>query len=384
MTQQATEKAKPEAATLGTRRRELTKAEQYYAASQWQLIRWKFFRHKLAVVSLGILIVLYTIAIFAPFFSPYDRSQQTNLVYSPPTRVHFMHEGQFIGPFVYGVTSEVDPATYQRNYVPDPEQIYKLEFFTRSWSYKLWGFIPSNLHLFGVQEGGQVFLLGSDDLGRDLFSRVVQASTISLSIGLVGVFISFVLGCILGGLSGFYGGVLDNVIQRVIEFLISLPTLPVWMALSAAVPQEWSQIQVYFMITIILSLQGWTGLARVVRGKLLELREEDYVVAAHVAGTSDWKIITQHLLPGFSSYLIVSITLAIPGMILGETALSFIGLGLRPPTVSWGVLLQQAQNVRTITVNPWMLTPALVVILTVLALNFVGDGLRDAADPYVT
>lgn len=369
--------------TLFGGRRKLTQAEKYYAASQWQLIRWKFFRHKLAMVGLVTLIFLYFGAVFAPFLSPHEKLFTSNLVYSPPQMFRIIHEGKLTGPFVYGIKGEVDPDTYQRTFVEDKTKIYKLLFFSHGWEYKLFGFIPSDLHLWQVEEGGLLYLFGSDDLGHDLFSRVLQASTISLSIGLVGVFLSFVLGCILGGLSGYYGGTLDTIIQRVIEFLISLPTLPVWMALSASVPQEWGQIQVYLIITVILSLQGWCGLARVVRGKLLELREEDYVIAAQVSGTSDWNIITQHLLPGFASYLIVSITLSIPGMILGETALSFIGLGLRPPTVSWGVLLQQAQNVRTITVNPWLLIPAIVIIITVLAFNFVGDGLRDAADPYV-
>lgn len=364
-------------------RRELTKAEKFYAASQWQLIRWKFGQHKLAVFSLWLLIIYYLVALFSPFFSPYEKLLKTDYVHMKPMGVHFFHEGRFIGPFVYGIEKDIDPVSYQRIYTEDTTQIYRIKFFVKTWPYKLWGLIPSQLHLFGVEEGGFLFLLGTDDIGHDLFSRLLQASSISLSIGLVGVALSFVLGCILGGISGYYGGVVDTVIQRVIEFLIALPTLPIWMALSAAVPNTWNQVQVYLIITVILSITGWCGLARVVRGKLLELREEDYVIAAQVSGTSDWQIILTHLLPGFASYLIVSITLAIPGMILGETALSFIGLGLRPPTVSWGVLLQQAQNVRTITVNPWLLTPAVAVIIAVLAFNFVGDGLRDAADPYV-
>jgi len=364
-------------------RRKLTQAEKYYAASQWQLIRWKFGRHKLAVVSLVVLVILYTVAFCAPFFTPYNGAVKSDYVNHPPMGIHFTHEGRLTWPFVYGIKKDVDPNTYQRIFTDDPSTTYRLKFFIKGWEYKLFGLIPGNLHFFGVEKGGYLFLFGSDDLGHDVFSRVVQASTISLSIGLVGVFLSFILGCILGGISGFYGGVADTAIQRVIEFLISLPNLPVWMALSAAVPNTWSQVRVYLIITVILSITGWCGLARVVRGKLLELREEDYVVAAQVAGTSDWSIILNHLLPGFASYLIVSITLAIPGMILGETALSFIGLGLRPPTISWGVLLQQAQNVRTITIYPWLLTPAIVVIITVLAFNFVGDGLRDAADPYV-
>jgi peptide/nickel transport system permease protein len=241
--------------------------------------------------------------------------------------------------------------------------------------------IPTDIHLFGVEEG-TVFLFGTDEWGRDLFSRILHAARISLSIGLVGIAVSFILGCLLGGLSGFFGGTTDLIIQRVIELLLSIPTIPFWMALAAALPMDWTTIQVYFAITIILALRGWTNLARVVRGKLLSLREEDFVVAAKLCGVGEWKIIATHLLPSFMSYLIVSLTLSVPYMILGETSLSFLGLGLRPPAVSWGVLLQQAQSIRVVAINPWLLIPAIFVIVTVLAFNFVGDGLRDAADPY--
>ena len=248
--------------------------------------------------------------------------------------------------------------------------------------YRLWGLIETDRHLFGVAAPGVIYLLGTDDLGRDMLARVLHAGRISLSIGLLGVAFSFVLGLLFGGLSGYYGGAVDLVIQRVVEFLISIPQIPLWMALSAALPANWPPLRVYFGITLILSIVGWTGLARVVRGKLLELRESDFVMAARVAGALDGAIIRRHLLPSFMSYLIVSLTLAVPGMILGETALSFLGLGLRPPVVSWGVLLQKAQNLRTVALHPWLLIPAGFVVVTVLAFNFLGDGLRDAADPY--
>jgi peptide/nickel transport system permease protein len=260
--------------------------------------------------------------------------------------------------------------------------IYPINFFVQGAEYKFLGLVDTNLHLFGVAEGGTIFLLGTDELGRDLFSRILYGGAISLSIGLLGVFASFILGAVLGGISGYYGGIIDVIVQRVIEFLLSMPTIPLWMALSVAVPIDWPPTRVYFAITLILSLRGWCGLARVVRGKLLELREEDFVMAAQLQGANDGRIILRHMLPSFLSYLIVDMTLAIPGMILGETALSFLGLGLRPPVVSWGVLLQKATNVRTVATFPWLMWPAVAVILVVLGFNFMGDGLRDAADPY--
>ncbi len=273
-------------------------------------------------------------------------------------------------PFVYAVRGEVDMESLRRRYAEDTSRRYPLSLLVRGEPYRLWGLIETDRHLFGVEAPGVVYLFGTDD-GR-----------ISLSIGLLGVAFSFVLGLLFGGLSGYYGGAVDLVIQRVVEFLISIPQIPLWMALSAALPANWPPLRVYFGITLILSIIGWTGLARVMRGKLLELREADFVMAARVAGALDGAIIRRHLLPSFMSYLIVSLTLAVPGMILGENALSFLGLGLRPPVVSWGVLLQKAQNLRTVALHPWLLIPAGFVVVTVLAFNFLGDGLRDAADPY--
>jgi peptide/nickel transport system permease protein len=364
--------------------KERSAEERYYAASQSQLIWRKFRRHRLAVVSAVVLSFLYMIALTFEFWAPYTPMEQhQSFLNAPPMSIHlFDSEGNFRGPFVYGLTGTLDLETFTRGYEDDESQIYPIRFFVEGSEYRFWGLFPANLHFFGAEGDGQIFLLGTDSLGRDLFSRILAGSRISLTIGLVGVFLSFVLGCLLGGISGYFGGTVDLIIQRVIDFLISIPTTPLWMALSAAVPANWSPIRVYFAITIILSIIGWAGLARVVRGKLLELRENDYVTAAKLSGGGDLWIIIDHMLPGFISYLIVHVTLAIPNMILGETALSFLGLGIQPPAVSWGTLLQNAQNVRSIAVYPWMLTPALFVIAAVLLFNFVGDGLRDAADPY--
>ena len=274
-----------------------------------------------------------------------------------------------------------DPVSWRRIYTADREKVYPIQFLVRGDRYKMWGLVESDLHLIGIAEG-TLALFGTDPLGRDLLSRTISAMRISLSIGLIGVALSFILGCLLGGISGFFGGPVDMAIQRIIDFLVSIPTLPLWMALSAALPPEWPQLRIYFGITVILSLFSWPGLARTVRGKLISSREEDFVMAARIAGTGELKTIVSHLLPSFLSYLIVNVTLSIPGMILGETALSFIGLGLRPPTVSWGVLLQDAQNIRTLYHTPWLLLPGLFVIVVVLSFNFLGDGLRDSADPY--
>jgi len=357
--------------------------EEYYVASQWQLMWRKFKKHKLAIFGSTVLIILYTLAGFCEFLSTSDiYKRHTKYMYCPPQRIHFFdEEGFHLRPFVYGITRKLDLVTFDKIYTEDRAKKYFTYFFVHGDKYKLWNLFPSDIHLFGVKKG-TIFLFGTDKLGRDLFSRTLYASRISLSIGLVGVAISFILGCLLGGISGYYGGSVDMIIQRIIEFLMSLPTIPLWMALAAAVPPSWSPIKTYFVITIILSIFGWAGLARVVRGKFLELREEDFVMAAKIAGATEGRIITRHLLPSFLSYLIVNLTLSIPWMILGETSLSFLNLGIRPPAVSWGTLLQDAQNVRTAALNPWLLIPALFVIITVLSFNFLGDGLRDAADPY--
>ncbi|MGI5917570.1 MAG: ABC transporter permease [Anaerolineae bacterium] len=357
--------------------------EQVFVASQWKLMWLHFKRHRLAMIGSAVVILLYLMSIFHGFLAPYEKGTRSEYIHMAPQRLVFRNsEGKFsLRPHVYGVEAVIDSATFSRIYAPNPDVLVPVNFFVKGDTYSFLGLFTTDVHLFGVEEG-TIFLMGTDELGRCLFSRVLYGSSISLSIGLVGVFLSFTLGAILGGVSGFYGGVVDTVIQRIIELLISIPTIPLWMALSAAVPQTWTALQVYFAITIILSLSGWAGLARVVRGRLLELREEDFVMAAKLSGSSDWRIITRHLLPAFLSYLIVNMTLAIPNMILGETALSFLGLGLRPPVVSWGVLLQKAQNVRAVSQYPWLMLPGIFVIVTVLAFNFMGDGLRDAADPY--
>ena len=338
----------------------------------------------MATIGGAILTILYTVAILCEFFSSYDIYERHNeYLYCPPQRIHFFdQEGRFyLRPFVYGLRGGLNLENWERIYIADKTKKYSIYFFVRGATYKLWNLFSLDIHLFGVKEG-TLFLFGTDELGRDIFSRNIHASRISLSIALVGVALSFVLGCILGGISGYYAGTADMVIQRVIDFLLCIPTIPLWMALSAALPDDWSPIKVYFGITVILSIVGWCGLARVVRGKLLELREEDFSMAAKIAGATDGRIIIRHLLPSFLSYLIVNVTLAIPTMILAETALSFLGLGLRPPVVSWGVLLRKAQNVGAIALYPWFFIPGLFVVITVLAFNFLGDGLRDAVDPY--
>jgi len=353
------------------------------SASPLQLVLKDFRKHRAAIVSLVILAFLYLVVAICGFLAPYTPNQRfRGLSYAPPTRIHFFDEGELTRPFVYDISATRDPVTLAQVIEIDEEEKNSIYFFFEGEDeYKFMGLFETRLRLFGTEEGN-IFLLGTDNLGRDIFSRVLIGTRISLSVGLLGVILSLVLGIIIGGISGFYGGTIDNIIQRVIEFLLSIPQLPLWMALAAALPDHWTVVHRYFAITIILSILGWTGLARVVRGKLLSLRDEDFVAAARASNGGDMYIILRHLIPNFMSYILVNITLAIPTMIIGETSLSFLGLGLQPPAISWGVLLQGAQQVNAVAQYPWLLTPAIFVIIAILAFNFVGDGLRDAADPY--
>jgi peptide/nickel transport system permease protein len=352
-------------------------------ASQMRLMWWRFRRHRIAVISGIFLIFMYATTLISEFLAPYNlHTRQIDHIYEPPQRVRLFHDGSFVGPFVYGRTMELDMETLRRVYTDNPDDVQRLRFFCRGDEYRFWGVVDANLHLVCPAEGGQMFLLGTDRLGRDVLSRIIYGARISLTIGIIGVVISFVLGIIIGGIAGYRGGWFDLLTQRVIEVLQSIPSIPLWMALAAIIPVTWSPILVYMGITVILAMLDWTGLARAVRSKLLGLREEDYVLAAQLMGASGGRIIGRHLIPGFMSHLIASATLTIPGMILGETALSFLGIGLRPPITSWGILLTEARSVSIIALYPWLMFPVIPVILVVLAFNFLGDGLRDAADPY--
>ena len=361
-------------------------AQRVFVASQWQLMWWRFRKHRVAVVSGAIIIGFYLVVLGADFLAYADpNASEAQRSLMPPQRIHWFDGGRF-RPHVLGVTGARDPQTYRRVYRPDPSQKIFLRFFAEGFEYRFLGVIPSRRHLIGVEAGGDagrsLFLLGTDVQGRDLWSRLMYGTRISLTIGLLGVTVSLALGVILGGLSGFYGGVTDTVIQRIIEILRSIPTIPLWMGLAAAMPRHWSILQVYFAITIIISVLGWTELARVVRGRFLAMREEDFVVSARLVGCRELRTIFVHMVPSFMSHIIAATTLALPAMVISETALSFLGLGLRPPAISWGVLLQQAQNVQTVAISPWLMLPAVPVIVVVMAFNFLGDGLRDAADPY--
>ena len=366
-------------------KQKLSGQEKLFQATQWQLMIRKFRKHKLAQVSMWTLILLYQIVIFAEFFAVQDYTKRdTKTILQPPMAVHWFHEGKLIGPFVYTHQRTNDPVTLRRIYTEKKEEseIHRLVFFTHGDKYRLWDLIPGDLHLVGTEDHYALYLFGTDANGRDLFSRVMMAIRLSLTVGLVGVFFTFILGCLFGGISGFYGGTADMIIQRVIEFLSSMPSIPLWMALAAAFPKEWSAVQVYFMITLILSLIGWCNLARTVRGKFLSLKNEDYILAAQLSGVSTWNIIWPHMVPGFMSYLIVSVTRSIPSSIVGETSMSYLGLGIRSPATSWGVLLQETNKLETIMFYNCKLIPMIFVFLSVLAFNFMGDGLRDAADPY--
>jgi peptide/nickel transport system permease protein len=363
---------------------ELTPAqEKYYLASQWKLMWWKLRRHRLAVICGVILALNYATIMFSEVIAPYDlHTRNADFIYSPPQSVHLFHEGEFIGPFVYGRDYELDLEILKRNYPERKDDVQPLRFFCSGDEYRFWGLFDASFHLICPPDNGTFFLLGTDRLGRDMFSRITYGARISLTIGLVGIIISFTLGIMIGGLAGYYGGWVDASVQRLIEVIRSFPELPLWMALSAVLPVNWSPILIFFGITVILAMLDWTGLARAVRSKLLSLREEDYCAAAELMGAKPGRIIGRHLLPGFMSHLIASATLSVPAMILGETALSFLGLGLRPPVTSWGVLLNEAQNISVVALYPWLLYPVAPVILVILTFNFFGDGLRDAADPY--
>jgi peptide/nickel transport system permease protein len=360
--------------------------QRIFVASQWQLMWWRFRKHKVAVASGVVILGFYAVVLGADFLAyadPDASEAQRSLM--PPQRVHWF-DGWRFAPYVHGVKGARDPQTFKRVYVSDPDRKIPLRFFAEGFEYHVLGLFPATRHLIGVDGGldanTSIFLLGTDVQGRDLWSRLMYGTRISLTIGLLGVTASLVLGVVLGGISGFYGGAIDTVIQRVIEILRSIPTIPLWMGLAAALPRDWTVLQVYFAITVIISLLGWTELARVVRGRFLAMREEDFVVSARLVGCTQLRTIFVHMVPSFMSHIIAATTLALPAMIISETALSFLGLGLRPPAISWGVLLQQAQNVQTVAISPWLMLPALPVIVAVMAFNFLGDGLRDAADPY--
>ena len=357
--------------------------EAFYRASQWRIMWWKFRRHRIAVFCAVILALLYLSSLVSEVLAPYGlNTRDSTHIYAPPQVVHLFHEDRFVGPFVYGYSMKLNLETMKREFVANPDKVQPLRFFCRGDDYEFWGLLDGNFHLVCPSDGGTLYLLGTDRLGRDMLSRIIYGTRISLTVGLLGIAVSFLIGITLGGISGYYGGWIDNVIQRLIEIVRSFPELPLWMALSAALPVTWSPIFIYFGITIILGLLDWPGLARSVRSKFLALREEDFAVAAVLMGATPARVIGRHLLPSFTSHLIASLTLSIPSMILGETALSFLGLGLRPPITSWGVLLNEAQNINVVALYPWLMLPVVPVFVVVLAFNFMGDGLRDAADPY--
>ncbi len=355
--------------------------------TQRQKILYAFFRNKLGIVGMTTLFVLYMLVIFAGFISPYAMTtMHSKYRYLAPVRVHFFDDkGHFhIVPFIYGLKQERNPVTFAMEYKTDKTKIYPIHFFVKGEEWSFFGLFKSNLHLFGINQDADAMLalFGTDKYGRDLFSRVLYGGQVSMSVGLVGVTISLILGAIIGSLSGYYGGTVDLVVQRIIELLMSFPTLPLWLALSMIIPPSWPSTWVYFGVVTVLSLLGWMGIARVVRGMVLSLREKEFVLAAKLAGQSDFRIIRKHVIPNVMGYLIVVATLSIPGMILGESALSFLGLGIKEPMASWGLLLSEAQSMSSIALHPWLMIPGIFIVIAVLAFTFVGDSLRDALDPY--
>jgi peptide/nickel transport system permease protein len=358
------------------------------SASQWRLMWWQFTRHRLAMASAVVLVLIYLLAAFCEFIAPFSPTAfNPRYTYAPPQRMHLFDRdaaGDLVWrPHVNGFKVTIDPTALRRTFVIDDTVKYPIGLFVPSEPYDMWGLFTLRTKLFGpLNKGDPMYLLGADRLGRDMLSRILYGTRISMTIGLIGVTLSLLLGIVLGGISGYYGGWIDHIIQRAIEFVLSLPTTPLWLGLAAAMPTTWPPLWIYFFITIILSLIGWTSLARVVRGRFLSLRTDDFVTAARLDGAPESRVIFRHMAPSFVSHIIAEVSLAIPGMILAETALSFLGLGLQPPMVSWGVLLQEAQNIRSIATAPWLFAPGVAVVIAVLALNFVGDGLRDAADPY--
>lgn len=370
----------PAAGRMGRRRKEVE------VASQWQLMYWKFLKHKLALIAAPIVAILFIVAVFGEVIAPSTPLERyPSYKDAPPNGLRWVDsKGVFsLMPFVYDMKRTTDPVTFARTFAPVTDKKFPMGFFVKGAPYKLWNVIPMDRHLFAAQDPkAPMFLMGTDNLGRDLYTRIIYGCRVSLFFGILSVFFTFIIGITLGGVSGYIGGIADMVIQRLIDLLRCIPTIPLWMALAAALPRDMDPLMMYFSMVFIMSLIGWTDLARVVRGKILSIREEDFTMAARLCGASDFRIIFKHMLPSFASYMIVVVTISIPGSILGETALSFLGLGLQPPVVSWGVLLQNAQTVQALSQHPWLLWPVAFVIVTVLAFNFLGDGLRDAADPY--